>query len=120
MAHVLVDDLDQTVHTPENPVRARHFAFGDAGDMTTYTVDLTDANYQRLVAALQPFLDLKGTRELIVRSGGTAEDEPSKARSKEELTAIREWATKNGHKVSPKGRIAGAVLAAYDQAHANS
>jgi hypothetical protein len=35
---------------------------------------------------------------------------------KERTTAIREWARKNGHKVSERGRLSAAVLAAYEAA----
>ena len=38
-------------------------------------------------------------------------------RSMEELQAIRDWAKSNGHDVSPRGRIAAPVLAAFDEAH---
>ncbi|MFV0375478.1 Lsr2 dimerization domain-containing protein, partial [Microbacterium sp.] len=30
---------------------------------------------------------------------------------------VREWAAKNGHTVSERGRVPAAVLAAYDAAH---
>jgi hypothetical protein len=30
---------------------------------------------------------------------------------------VREWARKNGHKVSDRGRISAEVQAAYDKAH---
>jgi hypothetical protein len=118
MARVLVDDLDHTVHTEEVPVMTRHFAFGLAGQMTTYSVDLTEQNYQRLVEALQPFLDLEGTEE--VEGSGTSDDEPAKARSKDDLAAIRLWAKNTNHKVASKGRIAGDILAAYDKANKKS
>lgn len=38
-------------------------------------------------------------------------------RSPEQLSAIREWARNNGHQVSDKGRIARAVVDAFDAAH---
>lgn len=38
-------------------------------------------------------------------------------RSKEQLQAIRDWANSNGHEVSPRGRIAAPVLAAFEEAH---
>lgn len=36
---------------------------------------------------------------------------------RERTRAIREWATANGHSVSPRGRIAVTVVQAYDAAH---
>ncbi|MDP9073393.1 MAG: Lsr2 family protein [Actinomycetota bacterium] len=42
----------------------------------------------------------------------------SKARSRRrDLGAIRSWARENGHQVSERGRIAGSVLSAYDEAN---
>lgn len=38
-------------------------------------------------------------------------------RSKEELSAIRHWATRHGYEVSDRGRIATDVIAAYEEAH---
>jgi hypothetical protein len=35
----------------------------------------------------------------------------------ERTRTIREWATANGHNVSPRGRIAARVIEAYDAAH---
>ena len=36
---------------------------------------------------------------------------------KERVQAIREWARQNGHTVSERGRLSGAVVAAYEAAH---
>jgi hypothetical protein len=112
MAQRLVDDLDHTPDTPETPVRTWHFGVGPAEDMTTYSVDLTDENYAKLVAALQPFIDLEGTTQVAqVRSG---------RRSTGSTQTVREWAKKNGHKVSDRGRIPGDVQEAYNKAHRRS
>jgi hypothetical protein len=37
---------------------------------------------------------------------------------REQIGAIRDWARRNGHKVSDRGRIAAPVVDAYNQAHA--
>lgn len=37
--------------------------------------------------------------------------------SRERVQEIREWARANGHTVSERGRLSGAVVAAYDAAH---
>lgn len=111
MARVLVDDLDQTVHTEETPVHSWHFAFGPAGEMTTYTVDLTEKNYEKLVSALQPFIDIAGTEEVKRDAplGVARRVSAGKGRTKE----IREWARANGHEVSDRGRIPESVQEAY-------
>ena len=36
---------------------------------------------------------------------------------KERVQEIREWARQNGHTVSERGRLSGAVVAAYEAAH---
>lgn len=41
----------------------------------------------------------------------------AKISASERTRAIREWATANGHNVSPRGRIAETVVKAYDAAH---
>jgi hypothetical protein len=41
----------------------------------------------------------------------------AKTSGPERTSVIREWATANGHNVSPRGRIAAAVVKAYDAAH---
>lgn len=37
--------------------------------------------------------------------------------SKEQLTAVREWARANGHDVSDRGRIKAEVFEAFEAAH---
>lgn len=39
------------------------------------------------------------------------------ARSKEQTQAIRDWARKNGHEVSDRGRIPTTIVEAFDAAH---
>lgn len=41
----------------------------------------------------------------------------AKISGSERNRAIREWPTANGHNVSPRGRLAEAVIEAYDAAH---
>jgi hypothetical protein len=36
---------------------------------------------------------------------------------REQASAIREWARKNGHNVSDRGRIPASVVNAYEEAH---
>ena len=42
---------------------------------------------------------------------------PAAAGGKERVQEIREWARQNGHTVSERGRLSGAVVAAYEAAH---
>ena len=54
------------------------------------------------------------------RTGGRRSAGRTPGRSsgrKGDLSAVREWARKNGHKVSDRGRISAEVQAAYDKAN---
>ena len=42
---------------------------------------------------------------------------PLRGGKRRNLSDIREWARKNGYKVSDRGRISSEVQAAYDKAH---
>ena len=109
MAEVLVDDLDQTVHTDKTPVTKWHFAFGPEGKMTTYAIDLTESNYNRLVAALQPFLDRAEPADV-------PNSPKRRSASSKDTAAIRAWAVKKGLQVSDRGRISRDVQEAYRKA----
>lgn len=55
-----------------------------------------------------------GTRR---SSGPTAASPAGSGAGKERVQEIREWARQNGHTVSERGRLSGAVVAAYEAAH---
>ncbi|KOV78668.1 Lsr2 family protein [Nocardia sp. NRRL S-836] len=107
----LVDDLDGS--TAEETVE-----FGLDG--VSYTIDLSSGNAGKLRDALSDFV--AGAR----RAGGRKRTGPGrpagpavKARpasaDREQNQAIREWARKQGMKVSDRGRIPAEVLDAYHQ-----
>jgi hypothetical protein len=102
---VLVDDLDggpadETV------------SFGLDG--TAYEVDLSRANADRLRDLLAPYV-AGGRRVGAARRPRTAAA-PRRSGSSD-AAAIREWAQRNGHPVSERGRISAEVRAAYERAH---
>ncbi|MEV4708587.1 MULTISPECIES: histone-like nucleoid-structuring protein Lsr2 [Micromonosporaceae] len=105
----LIDDLDGK---PAD--RTVEFSL----DGTAYTIDLSEANAGKLRKALDPFINA-GTR--IGRSGsgrGTARPAPARtAGSRDENRLIREWAARNGHQISERGRIPASVSSAYRAAH---
>ena len=87
-----------------------------------YQIDLSDENAAKLREALTPFID--AARTSGGRSPGrgrpraqrqVSEQKPSRS-SREETTAIREWARANGHTVNDRGRIPKAVIDAYQAA----
>lgn len=97
----LIDDLDETIIEEGG---TQTFAVNG----TTYEIDLTSANLDKLRDALAPFI-AAGRR---VRN-----TPPAKApSSKRDLNAIREWARKNGYTVSDRGRVAADIVAAYQNA----
>ena len=103
---VLEDDIDGT---PADETVT--FAL----DGVTYEIDLTTANATALRDALAPYVG-HGRRAAGRRTTG-ARPASRPAAGKRDLGDVREWARKNGHKVSERGRISAEVQAAYDKAH---
>lgn len=106
---LLVDDLDggdadETV--------------GFGLDGATYEIDLSGSNAAKLRDALAPFV---GHARRLSRSSsrpGTSGRGGRGARvDREQTQAIREWARKNGHQVSERGRIPATILDAYNSSH---
>jgi hypothetical protein len=105
---LLVDDIDGGDATET-------VAF--ALDGTSYEIDLSTDNADRLRDALAPFV-------AHARKAGRGASRPpltvprvprGPARTDREQTqAMREWARNNGHQVSERGRIPATVVAAYN------
>jgi len=103
----LVDDLDGS--TADRTVT---FAW----DGRTYEVDLSKKNANALESALKPYLDAaRSTRRAGVRSPrrGARTAAPAKRGN---VSEVRDWARANGYEVSERGRIASAVVEAYQAA----
>lgn len=105
----LIDDLDGGKADRTIP-----FAFNG----TSYEIDLSKKNATAFEKALAPFLGVarrtpkatRGRSSAVTAAGG-------RARSRDDLAAIREWAKSTGLDVSSRGRISHTVQAAYDAAH---
>lgn len=93
-------------------------------DGVTYELDLTEENSAKLRDALAQYAragrKISGRRRSgrrqgpVIRSnGGTV------GYNRDTLKSIREWAKKNGHSVSDRGRLSAAVLQAWQTAQAN-
>jgi nucleoid-associated protein Lsr2 len=103
----LVDDLDGSEASD---------TVSFALDGKTYEIDLSDSNATKLREALTPFA------AAARRGGGSARRSttprtaasPRPTYNRERTAAIRDWARKNGHKVSERGRIPTAVIEAYE------
>lgn len=107
----LVDDLDGTTADDISTV-----AF--ALDGATYEIDLTEANAGKLRDHLSEFIDSARrtggrTRRSVGPTASTVKANGS-GRSREQTQAIRDWARKNGHDVSARGRIPAAVIEAFE------
>ncbi|QEM43540.1 histone-like nucleoid-structuring protein Lsr2 [Mycolicibacterium grossiae] len=106
----LVDDMDGT-EIAEGSGEQVEFALRGV----TYQIDLTKANVAKLDKALKPFV------EAATKVGGSRRSSRKSAAktgpSREQLAAIREWARKNGHEVSDRGRLKAEVVQAFEEAH---
>lgn len=81
-----------------------------------YQIDLSTANLAKLEKALKPYVDVAAK----IRGGRTGRVKFIGAKatsSKDQLSAIREWARRNGHDVSDRGRIKAEVVEAFEAAH---
>jgi hypothetical protein len=99
---LLVDDLDNS-----DADETVTFAL----DGVTYEIDLNEANASKLRDAFAPWVGHAR------RSGGRKSAGRSAASSRKDVSAVREWARKNGHEVSERGRIPASVQEAYDKAN---
>jgi hypothetical protein len=104
----LRDDLDGSVATTT-------VKFGWNG--TEYEIDLSKKNASDLESALRPFVSA-GRRASgpSVRKAATKTAAAKPSASKVSLEEVRAWASKNGHKVAARGRVAAAVIEAFEGA----
>lgn len=108
---VLTDDLD-------GGDADRTVEFGLDG--VSYTIDLSEKNVGKLRKALDPYLENAQRVSRTVAQGRIASRNAPAQRGKsdrDQNQAIREWAKKNGHNVSDRGRIPSEVVAAFHAAH---
>ena len=86
-------------------------------DGSSYEIELSKKNATAFDKAVKPYVD--AARKTRGASAGRPRNVTGgrRARSRSDLSQIREWATANGHAVSERGRIATAVQEAYDNAH---
>ncbi|WP_369140616.1 histone-like nucleoid-structuring protein Lsr2 [Modestobacter versicolor] len=110
---ILSDDLDDSISADETVT----FAL----DGTTYEIDLSEKNAGEMRDVFGKYVN--AARK--VSSRGTRASGAGRSRAtggggrmdREQAGAIREWARKNGHEVSDRGRIPAAVVEAFEAAH---
>ena len=107
----LVDDLDGT---SSNDISTVTFGL----DGVTYEIDLNEDNAASLRDHLAEFIASARRTGGRVKRGGTLTAGGGSGRNREQTQAIREWAKKNGHDVSDRGRIPAAVIDAFEAAQA--
>lgn len=104
----LVDDFDGQAAADET------VEFGLDG--VTYEIDLSSKNAKKLRDDLKTWVE-RGRRVGGRRRGRTAATGRGRAAiDREQSAAIREWARRNGHKVSTRGRIPAEIIDAFHAA----
>src|ERR1700750_918878 len=108
---ILSDDLDENLPADETV----SFSL----DGTNYEIDLAEKNAKELRDAFSRYIAAarkvgRGTRSA---AGGARARGTGGRMDREQAGAIRDWARKNGHAVSDRGRIPASVVEAYEAAH---
>lgn len=110
----LIDDLDGSEIPNGGGERIEFSVRG-----VEYQIDLAAANIAKLDKALKPFVDaavkVRGGRAR--RTVKSISPDGSAGGSKEQLSAVRQWARKNGYDVSDRGRIKAEIIEAFEAAH---
>ncbi|AEK09442.1 Lsr2-like DNA bridging protein [Mycobacterium phage LittleE] len=107
---VLIDDI-----TGEEGAKTRAFAL--AGE--EYEIDLVDSTYEELEKALAGFIESARKIRGAKRShhASPAKKATPAVSKTDQLGAIRDWARKEGKKVSDRGRIPKDIVDAFEEAH---
>jgi hypothetical protein len=107
---ILSDDLDENLPADETV----SFSL----DGTSYEIDLAEKNAKELREVFSRYVSAARKVGRGGRSSGGGRGRGTGGRmDREQAGAIREWARKNGHAVSDRGRIPASVVEAYEAAH---
>lgn len=85
-------------------------------DGTSYEIDLSAKNAKALRDAIALYVG-HARRVTKTRRSATSASRSSGTTDRAQTQAIRDWARRNGHQVSDRGRIPSAVLDAFNAAH---
>ena len=110
---ILSDDLDENLPADETV----SFSL----DGTSYEIDLAEKNAKEMREVFSRYVSAarkvgRGGRSSSGGGGGRPRGTGGRM-DREQAGAIREWARKNGHNVSDRGRIPASVVDAYEAAH---
>jgi hypothetical protein len=85
-------------------------------DGVDYAIDLSDTNADGLRKALEEFVHA-GRRVSGRASKGAGKTQVRPGGDRAQNQAIREWARRNGHQISERGRIPADLIAAFQEAN---
>src|SRR5690606_8704069 len=89
-------------------------------DGVSYEIDLSSENAAKLRDGLEERASnahrVRGRRRSKAASNGAAAPKSRVSIGREQSAVIREWARRNGHKVSARGRISADITEAYNKA----
>jgi hypothetical protein len=109
---ILSDDLDEDLPADETV----SFSL----DGTNYEIDLSEKNAEEMRNAFSRYVQAArkvGRGAGRASGGGRSRATGGGRMDREQAGAIRDWARKNGHQVSDRGRIPASVVEAYEGAH---
>lgn len=86
-------------------------------DGSSYEIDLSAKNKEKLTKALSPFIDVARKSSSRSSAASGASSSSAKKSDPKELQKIRDWANSHGHDVSSRGRIPASVIEAYQAAN---
>lgn len=109
----MVDDLDGSQTEDVTTV-----SFGLDG--VTYEIDLSEANAANLRKSVEDFVTHARRTGGRLKPGTGAKSNSAATASHEQAQAIREWARRNGHEVSNRGRIPASLIEAFEAAQAEA
>ena len=105
--------VTQTTYTDDLDGSTAAATITFAFEGTNYEIDLSKRNAAAFVKAMALYVGhARKVRNTRRRANGRRTATPS-----HNLADVRAWASQNGHDVSELGRVAAAVLDAYDAAH---
>ena len=89
-------------------------------DGTTYEIDLSEKNAAEMRDVFGKYLSAARKVSRGARASGAGRSRATGGggrMDREQAGAIRDWARKNGHAVSDRGRIPASVVEAFEAAH---
>lgn len=101
----------------------------ESTEIDTYTIlingagveiDLTPDSHDKLMEALNPFLQAEGARRVRDGSSGRGRrpaGTAARSAKGDDAADIRAWAKEQGYEVNDRGRVSATVREAYEKAH---